>query len=125
VARKDRRFTGEDVRRIYCKNLGATQRRLFDITTCDWSDYDSIEKFRIIFKALRDSGLLDDLIYLMPCGNYLRLAFDVIANLIESDSAVPLGIDWFPVVDIEKLIEQAKKERDAELESLLGIEIDG
>lgn len=94
MPRKDRRFSGEDLRRLYCKNLTPTQRRLFDITVCDWSDYDIQEKTKQIFDALFETGLIDEVASLLPRGQLLKDAF-ALANLVISGGDLS-QIDYVP-----------------------------
>jgi hypothetical protein len=111
MPRKDRRFTGEDIRRIYCNNLTPIQRHLFDITDCNWSQYSTEEQVKKVFKALFDSGLLDDFIRLVPGGNYIGLALDVIRNILELGAGGVNMIDLVPVFDLQSLFPDEEPEK--------------
>lgn len=109
MPRKDRRFTGDDVKRFYCKNLTPYQRHLFDIMDCDWSDYTTAEQIEIIVKTVFNSDMLRDIVHYLPGGNYLSLALNVVEYLIEGGA--PEQIELFPVQDLEETLELLKSER--------------
>lgn len=110
MPRKDRRFTGDDVKRFYCKNLTPYQRHIFDILDCDWSDYSRAEQTEKLFKALLDSDLLRDLVNYLPGGNYIQLALNVIQYIIEG--GVPEQIELFPVFDLEDTLDKIRADRE-------------
>jgi len=83
MPRKDRRFTGEDLRRIYCKNLNARQRRLFDIIECDWEDYSSEEKAEKVMDVILE--IAEEVIQFLPYSNLLSLAIDGIKLLLDGE----------------------------------------
>lgn len=83
MPRKDRRFTGDDLKRIYCKNLDARQRKLFDIIDCDWSDYELEEQAEKVFDTILE--IADTVVDLLPYGNYVSLAIDGIRLLLSGD----------------------------------------
>jgi hypothetical protein len=108
MPRKDRRFTGEDVRRIYCNNLTPLQRYFFDITDCNWSQYSTHEQLKKVFQSLFDSDLLEDIVGLLPGGNYINLAMDVIINILEGQGITLL--DLIPVWDLESMLGEKNEE---------------
>lgn len=117
MPRTDRRFTGEDLKRLYCKNLTPKERYFFDILECDWSDKSAQEKVRDIFKALKDSGLLDDALEYLPNGNYIKKALQVVYFLFDEGA---LGeLDWIPALDWKDVLDDLfnVKERYEELDS--------
>ena len=103
MPRADRRFTGEDLKRLYCKNLTPKERYFFDILECDWSDKSAQEKVRDIFKALKDSGLLDDALEYLPNGNYIKKAMQVVYFLLEEGALEEL--DWIPALDWKETLD--------------------
>lgn len=96
MARSDRRFTGEDLRRLYCKNLTPVQRAVFDSTTCDWDDYSTAEQVKAVLDFLANSDVVEDLLDLLPYGGLVKLALDSIAALLD-DTAPHLA--FLPVTD--------------------------
>jgi len=97
MPRKDRRFTGDDVRRIYCKNLTPFQRAVFEATDCDWSDYSTLEQAKKVVDFVADNDAIHELIGdFVPYGNYINLALDAISALL--DGAVPSSA-FTPVTD--------------------------
>ena len=117
MARTDRRFTGEDLKRLYCKNLTPRERHFFDILDCDWSDKSASEKVRDIFEALKDSGLLDDALDYIPNGNYIKKALQVVYFLL--DDGVLGEIDWVPTMEWKEILDDLfnVKERYEELDT--------
>lgn len=103
MPRKDRRFKGTDLRRLYCKNLTPDQRYFFDITDCDWSDYSTEEKVKKVLEALEESGLLDEVVDLLPYGQYIRKALAVAQFLLGEGDIV--DVDWFPGLDWSNLLD--------------------
>ena len=104
MPRADRRFTGEDLKRLYCKNLTPKERYFFDILDCDWSDKSVQEKARDIFKALKESGLLDDALEYLPNGNYIKKALQVVYFLLDEGA---LGeIDFIPALDWKETLDE-------------------
>ena len=103
MPRADRRFTGEDLKRLYCKNLTPKERYFFDILECDWSDKSAQEKVRDIFKALKESGLLDDALEYLPNGNYIKKAMQVVYFLLEEGALEEL--DWIPALDWKETLD--------------------
>lgn len=101
MPRKDRRFTGQDLKRLYCKNLTPEQRHFFDILDCDWSDYSRLEKFEEVMDFLDDSGLLEDAMRMLPYGNYVEKAFRVAQFLLKGGDLTQ--IDYVPTMDYERL----------------------
>lgn len=69
MPRKDRRFTGDDLRRLYCKNLSPVQRRLFDLTSCDFADLDE-QEIALKLVSILLSPPLSDAIELLPGGGW-------------------------------------------------------
>lgn len=115
MPRKDRRFTGSDLRRLYCKNLEYGQRYIFDISECDWSDLSAEEKIRKIVETIDDTGLMDA-IDLLPGGPYIRRALAVVQFLLDHGNISE--VDWFPGLDWSKLLDDLfnVQERYDELE---------
>ena len=103
MPRADRRFTGEDLKRLYCKNLTPKERYFFDILECNWSDKSAQEKVRDIFKALKDSGLLDDALDYLPNGNYIKKALQVVYFLLDDGALEEL--DWIPALDWKETLD--------------------
>ena len=103
MPRADRRFTGEDLKRLYCKNLTPKERYFFDILECDWSDKSAQEKVRDIFKALKESGLLDDALEYLPNGNYIKKALQVVYFLLDEGALEEL--DWIPALDWKETLD--------------------
>jgi hypothetical protein len=83
MARKYRLFTGDDVKRLYCKNLSSTQRVIFDSLECDWDDLSDMEQLKKIWDVFK--GIVDNSIQLLPYGNYLALAMDAITLLLDNN----------------------------------------
>lgn len=105
------------MKRLYCKNLTPKERYFFDILECDWSDKSAQEKVRDIFKALKDSGLLDDALDYLPNGNYIKKALQVVYFLLDEGA---LGeLDWIPALDWKDVLDDLfnVKERYEELDS--------
>ena len=103
MPRADRRFTGEDLKRLYCKNLTPKERYFFDILECNWSDKSAQEKVRDIFKALKESGLLDDALEYLPNGNYIKKALQVVYFLLDEGALEEL--DWIPALDWKETLD--------------------
>ena len=101
MPRANRQFTGEDLRRLHCRNLSPTQRRLFDITVCDWDDYDALEKITKIMDALVETGLLDEISSLVPRGIYVKQAIEM-ARLILSGKDLS-QIDYVPISFLDQV----------------------
>lgn len=117
MPRKDRRFKGEDLRRLYCKNLTPTQRRLFDITVCDWDDYSPLEKVVEIMDALVETGLLDQIAAYVPRGQYVKQAVEM-ARLILGGADLA-QIDYVPISFLDQISGLFKDSVDA-IEALGG-----
>lgn len=101
MPRRDRRFTGEDIRRIYCKNLTPQQRRFFDITTCDWDDYSVPEKVTQLLEALFDTGMMDEIEILIPNGGLIKQAAGIALFLLKGGDL--REIDYVPVNFLDQL----------------------
>lgn len=70
MPRKDRRFTGDDLRRLYCKNLTYEQQQVFDAISCDdYWDLDELGKVVLILEFIVD--YFGPFIELAPYGNYV------------------------------------------------------
>jgi hypothetical protein len=80
VPRKDRRFTGEDLRRIYCRNLTAEQRYLFDCLDCDWDRLSNLEKARRVLDTVLN--LLEPILDAIPYGGKVRDALDFAVRIL-------------------------------------------
>lgn len=101
MPRKDRRFTGADLRRLYCKNLTAPQRYFFDITTCDWDDYDPVEKTIKFLEALFESGLMDEIAMYLPEGTRIKQFVGLALFLMKGGDLT--AIDYVPVNFLDQL----------------------
>jgi hypothetical protein len=88
---------------LYCKNLRPDQRYIFDISECDWSDLSAEEKIKKIVEALEDSGLMDEIVELLPGGNYIRRALAVVQFLLGQGDI--REVDWFPGMDWSTLLD--------------------
>lgn len=120
MPRRDRRFTGEDIRRLYCKNLTPLQRHFFDITDCDWDDYDPVEKTTKFLEALFDSGLMDEVeLYLPGTGKRIKQFAGLALFLLKGGDLTE--IDYVPVSFFDKLGGLIEQTVDA-LEALGGSE---
>lgn len=97
MPRKDRRFKGQDLRRLYCRNLTPLQRRFFDITECDWEDLDAVEQTQKILEFLEESGLLEEAILLLPYGHYVVKVLNVAQFLLGGGALSE--VDWIPGLD--------------------------
>jgi len=86
MPRKDRRFTGDDVRRIYCRHLTPTQRFIFDRLTCNLADLDEQEIAQEMVSAL-SSPPLSYLWDVLPYGHYVSHSLDAIALLLDNRPA--------------------------------------
>lgn len=104
MPRRDRRFTGEDVKRLYCKNLTPQQRHYFDLLDCDWSDYSAEEKVKQFLEELKDSGLLDELVDLIPGGVYVRKLLLTANALLEFGELK--GIDLIPTIEWKSTLDE-------------------
>lgn len=91
MARKNRAFTGDDLKRLYCKNISPNQRAIFDVLECDWEDLSDFEQLRKIWDIFK--GLADNVIQLLPYGNYLALAIDAMTLLLENNI---IGVQFLP-----------------------------
>lgn len=92
MPRKDPRFTGDDLKRLYCKNLSPSERKIFDVLTCDWDDYSFEEKAEKIFDSLLDAA--GDVVQYLPYGHYISLALDGIQLLLDGDVGDTI---WLPL----------------------------
>lgn len=91
MPRKDRRFTGEDVKRFYCKNLTPEQRQIFEAIDCDWSDLDLREKVLRLVETL-NAPPLSYIWDMLPGGGVATILLDMIALILEfrPEDAIPL-----------------------------------
>lgn len=101
MPRKDRRFTGADIRRLYCKNLTPVQRYYFDITTCDWDDYDPTEKLIKFLEALFESGLMEEIEIYLPNGSRIKQFIGLALFLLKGGDLA--AIDYVPVNFLDQI----------------------
>jgi len=111
MPRRDRRFTGDDLRRLYCKNLSPLQRRFFDITSCDWADLNAVEQTQEVFQFLEDSGLIHELLDRVPYGYYIEKAIRMSQYLLGGGDISEIA--WIPTMDYTEVEELSGRIMDA------------
>lgn len=84
MARKDRRFTAEDVKRFYCKNLSPEDRAFHDMLECDWEDLTTLEK-AIKLLELLNSPPVSYVWDLLPAGATVTILLDWIIRLLDAE----------------------------------------
>jgi hypothetical protein len=81
MPRKNRRFTGEDVKRFYCRNLSPQQRTIFDGLTCDWEDMTEEERLEMILNWAQE--VLDQILSAIPYGRNIAKALMIALHLLK------------------------------------------
>ena len=96
MPRKDRRFTGEDLVRLYCRNLAPDQRAVVDAIGlyCPNKEQGREERMIALLTALTTPPLADA-IALLPGGNYIGKALEIILAVGSGDLSIE-GMELVP-----------------------------
>lgn len=89
MPRKNRRFTGEDILRLYCRNLTASQQAIVDAVGFGCADMDDEDLVRSLLEAL-SSPPLSDIIDRLPGGSYILAGIELAIVILDTDTS---GID--------------------------------
>lgn len=86
MPRKDRSFTADDILRLYCRNLSAFEQRIVALVGLDCGEPGDEGQRRVIgILDLLTSPPLSNAVDLLPGGNYISQALDLIYAIATGD----------------------------------------